>query len=37
MDIMEMVINGVSETANKTFISAVVTIAAFFGFATWIF
>jgi hypothetical protein len=36
MDIMEMVINGVSETANKTFISAIVTIALFFGFVTLI-
>jgi len=36
MDIMEMVFEGISISANKTFVSAIVTIALFFGFVTWI-
>ena len=37
MDIMEMVFEGISISANKTFVSAVVTIATFFGVVSWIF
>jgi hypothetical protein len=36
MDIMEMVFEGISISANKTFVSAAVTIVAFFGVITWI-
>jgi hypothetical protein len=36
MEIFEMIIEGLSVTANKTFINAIVTIALFFGFVTLI-
>jgi len=36
MEIFEMIIEGFLVTANKTFISSIVTIALFFGFVTWI-
>jgi hypothetical protein len=36
MEIFEMLVEGLSVTANKTFFSAIVTIAAFFGVVTWI-
>jgi len=36
MEIFEMLVEGLSVTANKTFVSAIVTIALFFGFVTWI-
>jgi hypothetical protein len=36
MEIFEMIIEGLQVTANKTFISAIVTIALFFGFVTLI-